>query len=101
MYKVIWDDEAKMSLKEIISYIRKQSPNAADKVKQGIIRLASSLNKFPERFSKEEYLQNKDGNYRSVSIWSYKLVYKIEDETVMILFIMHNSQNPAIIEELE
>lgn len=42
-YKVIWDIEAKKSLKTIVEYIKMDSPSAAQKVKVVLLRIAGSL----------------------------------------------------------
>jgi plasmid stabilization system protein ParE len=38
---VHWDNEAKASLQSIVAYIRQDSPAAAQKVKQALLRLAA------------------------------------------------------------
>jgi plasmid stabilization system protein ParE len=58
-YRVLWDNEAKASLKAIVAYIRKDSPAAAQKVKQALLRLAASLKQLPDRFSTEPYLEGR------------------------------------------
>ncbi len=83
-YKVIWDTYAKVSLKFIIQYIKEDSPSSAQKVKIELLRIAKSLNDKPNRFSQEPYLVNKEGNYRSVSKWSYKIIYKVTENEVYI-----------------
>lgn len=100
-YQVLWDNEAKASLKAIISYISQDSPAAAKKVKQALLRLAASLEKMPNRFSPEFYLAEKPGNYRSVSKWHYKIIYRVKGQQVHILDIFHTSKDPLEIEEIE
>ena len=99
-YRVVIPPTAKQSLQEIISYIKKDSPSAAAKVRKKLILTAKSLAELPERFSKEEFLSNKPGNYRSVTCWHYKIVYKIVDDQVVILLFIHTSRNPAVIAKL-
>jgi plasmid stabilization system protein ParE len=62
---------AKESLRDIISHIKKDSPVTAARVRKELIQTAKSLSELPERFSKEEYLVDKVGNYRSVMRWHY------------------------------
>lgn len=75
-YRVVIPSTAKESLREIINHIKKESPVAATKGRKELIRKAKSLSESPERFSKEEYLSAKPGNYRSVARWHYKIIYK-------------------------
>ena len=100
-YKVIWDTFAKASLKSIVEYIKEDSPSAAQKVKSELLKLAKSLNDKPNRFSKEPYLADREGNYRSVSKWSYKIIYKVTETQVYILDIFHTRKDPSEIEELD
>ncbi len=50
-YRVLWDNEAKASLKSIVAYLKQDSPVAAQKVKQALVQLAASLQQMPNRFS--------------------------------------------------
>lgn len=100
-YRVVIPPTAKESLRDIIEYIKKDSPIAAIKVRKKLIETAKSLNELPERFSKEEYLSDKEGNYRSITQWHYKIVYKILSEEVVILRFIHTSRDPALIKKIE
>ena len=100
-YQVIWDVKASESLKGITLYIKEESPTAAKKVRTEILKLAASLKKFPERFSIEPYLENKGNEYRSVTIWSYKIIYRVGENEVRILEIIHTSRNTTVIEAIE
>ena len=91
-FKVIWDDKAKQSLKEIYLYITKDSHPAAGKVRNAIVKLADSLNTFPERHQVELLIDNKA--YRSVPLWSYKIIYRVAEEEIRIVDIFHTSRNP-------
>jgi plasmid stabilization system protein ParE len=100
-YRVVIPPTAKESLRDIIEYIKADSPTAAAKVRHKLIEVADSLKHVPERFSKEEYLSERVGNYRSVTQWHYKIIYKILDEEVLILRFMHTSRNPENIKAIE
>jgi toxin ParE1/3/4 len=100
-YRVIIPPTAKESLREIIEYIKKDSPSAAAKVSKKLIEVAKSLKELPERFSHEEYLLDKTGKYRSVTQWHYRIVYKVLEDEVLILRFMHTSRDPELIKGLE
>ncbi len=100
-YKVSWDTYAKASLKSIVEYIKEDSPSAAQKVKNELLKIAGSLKDKPNRFSEEPYLEDKEGNYRSVSKWYYKIIYKVTESEVHILDIFHTRKSPSEIEELD
>jgi plasmid stabilization system protein ParE len=100
LYQVVIPQTAKESLRSIVNHIKKDSPIAAHKVRRELLQLARSLSELPERFSKEEYLLEKSGNYRSITRWHYKIVYKIEEDEVVILRFIHTKQNPDLINKL-
>ena len=99
-YRVIIPPAAKESLRDIIDYIKKDSPSAAIRVRKKLITKAKSLRELPERFSSEPFLMNKPGNYRSVAQWHYKIIYKVLDDEVLILRFMHTSRDPDIIRKI-
>lgn len=90
-----WDRLAKDNLDDIYSYIAEDSLTAARMVKKELVKLAHSLNDFPEKFSIEEYMADEPENYRSVSKWSYKIIYEVTEEYIAILDVFHTSQYPA------
>jgi len=50
--KVIWDNEAKQSLKSIYYYIKQRESQAqAVRVRKKIVELGNSLSAFPEKFA--------------------------------------------------
>ncbi|MCE2993985.1 MAG: type II toxin-antitoxin system RelE/ParE family toxin [Cyclobacteriaceae bacterium] len=100
-YRVIIPPIAKESLREIFEYIKTDSPSAAIKVQKKLIEVAKSLKNLPERFSKEHFLSEKKGNYRSVVQWHYKIIYKVSENEVTIIRFMHTSKDPKGIEKIE
>lgn len=101
IYRVVIPPIAKESLHDIIIHIKKDSPKAAIKVRKKLIELAKNLREMPERFSKEELLSDRPGNYRSVTQWHYKIVYKVLTDEVVILRFIHTSRNPDLIRKIE
>ncbi len=90
-----WDRLGKESLDEICKRIKQDSPQNARMVKKELIKLAGSLNDFPEKYSKEKFLEEESENYRSVSKWSYKIIYEITDEAIIIADIFNTRQHPS------
>ena len=90
-----WDTVARDNLDEIYKFIAQDSVSAARHVKKTLINLAGSLGDFPEKYSKEEYLINESENYRSVSKWSYKIIYEVTEDYLIITDIFHTSQHPS------
>jgi len=96
---VRWDNKAVESLRDIYEYIKEESPSGATKVRKALLSLARSLGDFPEKYPQEPYLKEETNNYRSVSKWSYKLIYEVTDEEVIIVLVFHTSQHPGKIKK--
>lgn len=94
-----WDRLAKDNLDQIFDFIAEDSVTAARNVKKELIKLAHSLNDFPEKFSSEPYLEDEPGNYWSVSKWSYKIIYEVTEECIIIIDVFHTSQHPLKMKE--
>lgn len=90
-----WDRLAKDNLDAIYSYIAEDSVLAARKVKKELVNMAHSLNDFPEKFAIEDSLSDIPGDYRSASKWSYKIIYEVTDEYIIIADVFHTSQHPS------
>lgn len=94
--KVVWNDEAKYALKNIYDYIKqRESTERAKKVRKEITASAKNLNVFPEKFAEDPYLKDEPGNYRFKIIWSYKIIYEVTAEAVLVLDIFHTSRDPS------
>ncbi len=96
--KIIWDDQAKYSLRNIYNYIKqRESTERAKKVRDKIVSSTKSLNDFPEKFEEEPHLSDISGNYRYKVIWSYKIIYEVTEKAIYIIDIFHTSRNPSTI----
>ncbi|RLD98534.1 MAG: hypothetical protein DRJ13_10840 [Bacteroidetes bacterium] len=94
-YKVLWNDEAKVSLHRVYNYIKKQeSAEQANKVRKEIRELASSFGFMPHKYTRDPFLEEDHRDIRYKVIWSYRLVYEVTRETVIILDVIHTSRNP-------
>ncbi len=94
--KVIWNNEAKYALRNIFNYIKERdSAEAAKKVRDEIVTSAKNLNVFPEKFAEDPYLKDEPGNYRFKVIWSYKIIYEVTPESIIVLDIFHSSRDPG------
>ena len=58
-FHVIISPRARHSLKEIVSYIKVESPRAAKHVRKTLINLIKTLKNSPEKFSTESLLDGK------------------------------------------
>jgi len=94
-YKVVWQVEARSSLRKIYCYIKKQeSPQQAAKVRSEIKKEGDNLGFMPHKYTMDPFLEKYRRNIRFKAIWSYKLVYEITEEHIIILDVIHTSRNP-------
>ena len=98
--KIIWSFKAKESLDNIYKYIKNDSLQNAKKVKRKIVEVVDDLLVFPEKYPCETFLDKAKGNFRFVVIWSYKIIYEITVDKIIILDIFHTAQSPTKITKL-
>ena len=98
--KLIWSKKAKVSLKNIYHYIKKDSPQAAEKVRTRLVETAEHLLIFPEKFPKEELLKETGANFRSISVWHYKIVYELYQDKIIVSNIFDTFQDPEKLKDL-
>lgn len=92
--KVVWDLEAKESLKSIYEYIKEESPQGAKKVKNTILTSTRILAQNPLMYEKDRFRNNDDDSYRAYEVYSYRITYKVTEEMIYILRLRHTSQSP-------
>lgn len=91
-----WDRLAKASLDEIYAYIAEQeSPEVGRQVKESLIDLAESLKSYPRKFPEEPVLKDEEEEYRYAVKWSYKLIYEITEDALIIVDVFHTKQDPG------
>lgn len=98
---VRWDKTAAESLEHIFKAIKEESPTQAKRVKDTLLSLSRSLSDFPEKYSREAYLEGEPNNYRSVSKWRYKMVYEVTPDEIIIVMLFHGRQRQQTMDELK
>ena len=98
IYKVKWTSNAKEDLLNIVDYIKQDSARSARKVYKQIKDKAHSGNFFPFRGRVVPELQRQGITiYRELVENPWRIMYKIENDTVYIMAIFDARQN---VEEL-
>jgi len=93
--EITWTKKATAQLNREIIYIETQTSSAqADKVRQKILVHISHLEQHPHMGGIESLLSHMKYEYRYVVIWSYKIIYRIAKDKVIISRIFHTSRNP-------
>ena len=93
--KLVVTEPAKLHLKEMHDYYKlKVSKRVADKIKVGIIEKIKFVQEHPFAGQEEDLLLHLNLNHRRVVEGSYKIVYRIEEETIFVTDIFDARQNP-------
>lgn len=88
-FEVIWVDSVKNELLEIIEYIAVENKNSAKKVYQNIKRKADSLSAMPYKGRIiPEFKQFEINLYREVIESPWRIMYRIQDKTVVVITII-------------
>lgn len=92
--KVIWAKRASRQFNAAIEYIRQDSEQNADKVKDRLLSKINELadDKMVHRI--DPYKKNNDGNYLYFEILKYRIVYYTEPKEVFIIRIRHTGMEP-------
>ncbi len=98
---IIWHETAVNRLKEIYDYIALDSKTNAKKVVTKIKDLVASVAFFPEKSVRLSEINPELGNFRSLPIYSYRIIYQITEKEIVVLDIFHTSQNPEKISKLK
>jgi plasmid stabilization system protein ParE len=93
---VVWGKSAEMSLKKAYLYINEDSPKNAEKVKNDIFESTRSLAKQPEKHPLDKFKKPNNRNYRVFEIHSYRIAYKITENTIRTLRLRHVKQEPKM-----
>lgn len=95
--KVVISRKARNSIDEIYRYVKNRSKSikTAHYVRKTILDKCLSLKNY-SGYSKEPYLEEFPEDYRSISVWSYVIIYVVRNNVVRVLNVVHGKQNPEI-----
>ena len=89
--KVIWAYAAEEDLEAAASYIHRDSPVYAASFIDRALEAGRSLDEFAERGRMVPELG--DSRIREIFVYSYRLVYRIEDDRISILALIHGRRD--------
>lgn len=97
MMRIEWTDRARWQLVSILEYIGKDNIDAALKVDESLNRAAESLLDFPRKGHPGEIAGTREIFVKP----RYRLIYIITEDTVLILSVLHTSQDyPASLDDI-
>jgi len=97
--KVRWTDKAKLHLKGIRDYIASDSPKYAARTIDLITRKGDGLRRFP--MSGHAVPEYDDPAIRQVIEGNYRIIYRIREEAVEILAVVHAARELPSRETIE
>jgi addiction module RelE/StbE family toxin len=89
-YQVSWSPEAVEDLESVAEYIARDSPRYAAAVVEKILDAASQLSNFP--FAGRVVPEFDDEMIREKFVYSYRLIYRVHDEQVTIIAVIHGKR---------
>ena len=93
-YKVVIDIDAKKSLREAYNFIKKDSPQNAEKVKQEILFSIKELANNPQKYPLDKYRIDNDASYRAFELHRYRISYVVSPTQIRVIRIRHTKMNP-------
>jgi plasmid stabilization system protein ParE len=92
--KVTWTKRATRQLNAAIKYIRQDSDQNADTVKEKILEKVNELANDKVVHRKDPYKKNNDGNYLYFELLKYRVVYYADPKEIFIIRVRHTSMEP-------
>lgn len=89
-FSINWSPEAVEDLDAIAEYIAKDSRLYAESVVGKVMEMTASLANFPERGRIVPELS--ENNIRERFVYSYRVIYKINDTDILIVAIIHGKR---------
>ncbi len=96
--KVVYTDQSIDSLEESLEFVIEEfelSPAKATELKDILLDRADSLAINPFKGQREEYLKHLNLDHRRIIEGHFKIIYRIEKETVYITDFFDSRQDPS------
>ena len=88
--KIVWSPEAVEDIESIAEYISRDSEFYASSVVTKIVDIAGSLGKFS--LIGRVVPELNDESIRECFIYSYRIIYRLEKESILILAVVHGKR---------
>ena len=89
--RVVWSARALADVESIAAYISSDSPAYAKVVVKKIVKLTRQLARFPQLG--REVPEFQDQSIRELLAYSYRIIYKVESEQVIIASVIHGKRD--------
>jgi len=89
-HRVVWSGRALADLETIAEYIARDSPAYAAGVVRTVVNHTKTLSRFPR--SGRKVPEFDDENIRELLAYSYRVIYRIQDEEILIAAVIHGKR---------
>ena len=89
--RVIWTDQARVALDDVLTYVAEESLDGARAVLEQALAAAEALATLSERGRVVPELD--DPSVREVFVYSYRLLYEVTESEVRILAFLHGARD--------
>lgn len=94
--KLVYTEQAIASLQECLDFFPPEvTPDKINEIRDRILNKADKLLESPYIGQKEEYLEHVGQSHRRIIEGNYKIIYKVEGETIIVTDIFDTRQDPT------
>lgn len=95
-FKIIWDRKALDHLKDILTYLEKQSKQAPKIIKNAILSRLDLIKANPLICELDKLKDSPNKDFRAFVVFSYRVTYQIKSDSkeIRVLRIRHTSREP-------
>jgi toxin ParE1/3/4 len=90
MAQVTWSKKARNDLRDIVRYIARDKPATAELYAHRIFKATRRLKDFPN--SGRAIPEENENNLREIIFGNYRIIYKVDNDSVIIVTVHHSSQ---------
>ncbi|TNE80659.1 MAG: type II toxin-antitoxin system RelE/ParE family toxin [Bacteroidetes bacterium] len=92
--RVEYTELAKKDLAKVREYFSEVAPHKTDEILLEILNRALQLESFPMSGPEDDFLKSCGISRRSLIVGNYKIIYRIEEETIYITQVFDARQDP-------
>ena len=93
-HRVTWSRQARHGLDEILGYIARDSPSAAERMLDEVIGAAESLSALGERGRIVPELD--EPTVRELLVGRYRLIYEVGAAEIVVLAVVHGARSLSL-----
>jgi len=91
---VVWSEPAQYQMQEAFIFITKDSSLQAQRILEEIVMSVNRAITNPEIYPADEYKKNNDGSYRAFEKHHYRISFRFDATTILVLRVRHTAMSP-------